>query len=192
MQHKGTVTLETPRLTLRRFRADDAQAAFRNWTSDGLVTKYLRWPTHRDLSVTQRVLGDWLKSYEDPAYYQWAIELKSLGEPIGAIGVVGQNEKLDILEIGYCIGPHWWNQGVTTEAFSRVINFFFTEVGANRIEAKHDPNNPFSGAVMRKCGLRCEGVLRQADYNNQGVVDACVYAILRGEWENQNRNKTIE
>ena len=51
----------------------------------------------------------------------------------------------------------------------------------NRIEARHDPNNPHSGAVMRKCGMRYEGTSRQADRNNQGICDCARYAILRSD-----------
>ena len=42
MQHKGTINLETDRLILRKFIASDADAAFRNWTSDEQVTEFLR------------------------------------------------------------------------------------------------------------------------------------------------------
>lgn len=42
--------------------------------------------------------------------------------------------------------------------------------------------NPNSGNVMRKCGLKYEGILRQADISNRGIVDACMYSILRDEW----------
>ena len=41
MNHKGTVTLETKRLILRKFAENDAEAVFRNWASDDEVTKYL-------------------------------------------------------------------------------------------------------------------------------------------------------
>ncbi|MGN0745646.1 MAG: hypothetical protein ACI4ML_03105 [Aristaeellaceae bacterium] len=30
---------------------------------------------------------------------------------------------------------------------------------------------------MSQCGLRHEGTLRQADWNNLGIVDACVYGL---------------
>ena len=42
MNHKGTKTIETERLLLRKFREDDAEAAYRNWTSDDKVTEFLR------------------------------------------------------------------------------------------------------------------------------------------------------
>ena len=74
-------------------------------------------------------------------------------------------------EIGYCIGRPWWNRGITSEALSAVINFMFDQVGANRVQAKHDVNNPHSGLVMKKCGMKYEGTLRSAAVNNQGVCD---------------------
>ena len=93
-----------------------------------------------------------------------------------------RNDALNILHIGYCIGSRWWNQGITSEAFSGIIPFLFEQVKANRIESQHDPRNPNSGKVMIKCGLKYEGTLRQADISNKGVVDAAVYSILADEY----------
>ena len=187
MEHKGTQTLQTERLTLRRFRETDAAAAYRNWCSEDAVTRFLTWAAHADMSATEAVLADWVSRYADPAFYQWAIVLKSIGEPIGSISVVRQSDRVDALSIGYCIGSRWWGQGLTAEAFCAVIAFLFDAVGANRIEARHDPNNPNSGRVMQKCGLHYEGTLRQADVNNQGIVDLCVYSILRREYEKASK-----
>lgn len=183
MKHQGTETIETERLILRAFRPSDAESAYRNWLSDPEVTKFLRWQTHTDISVSERLIGEWSEKSADPAFYQWAIELKPLGEPIGTISVVDRNEDLDVVQIGYCIGSRFWRQGFTTEAFRAIIPFLFNEVGVNRIESQHDPDNPNSGAVMRKCGMTYEGTLRQADKSNRGVVDACVYSLLRSEWK---------
>ena len=67
-------------------------------------------------------------------------------------------------------------------ALRHIIPFFFEEVGVQRIEAQHDPNNPASGKVMEKCGLKYEGTLRKADWSNKGIVDACMYSILATEY----------
>ncbi len=182
MHHLGTVPINTRRLLLRPFTMEDVSAAFRNWCSDPQVTRYLRWPAHPTEEVTRMVLGDWCNSYADPAFYQWAIELKEAKEPIGSITVVHHDDRLGLVHIGYCIGQKWWGQGVTAEALAALIDFFFEQVGAQRIESLHDPNNPASGRVMLKCGMQQEGVLRKADWNNQGVVDACYHGLLREEW----------
>lgn len=184
MEHKGTVFIETERLILRRFTLDDSTGSFYNWTSDDKVTKYLRWPTHKNIETTKKVIGMWVNGYSNNNFYQWAIILKSNNqEPIGTISVVDQKEGLDILHIGYCIGSKWWHQGITSEAFTAIINFFFNEVKANRIESVHDPRNPNSGNVMIKCGLKYEGTLRQADINNQGICDAAMYSIVSNEYQ---------
>ena len=183
MLHKGTTLIETDRLILRKFRLDDSEAAFQNWTSDDNVTEFLRWPTHKNIRTTEEVIRRWVESYSDNNFYQWAIVLKN-GEdkPIGTISVVEQNQELKILHIGYCIGSIWWKQGITSEAFSGIIPFLFEQVKANRIESQHDPNNPNSGKVMIKCGLKYEGTLREADISNKGVVDAAMYSILASEY----------
>ena len=183
MEHKGTVFIETKRLTLRQFRTEDAAAAFRNWTSDSEVTKYLCWPAHPNIETTREIIQTWVDGYADPRVYQWAVVLMENGdEPIGTISVVRQDEDLGIMHIGYCIGRGWWNRGVTSEALAGIIPFLFRQVGANRVESRHDPMNPHSGRVMLKCGLRYEGTLRQADRNNRGIVDAAMYGLLARDY----------
>lgn len=180
MKHLGTKRIETERLVLRRFVMEDAQPMFQNWASDPDVTKFLTWSAHASVEVTRAVLADWTAGYEKEDFYVWAIEYE--GEPIGSISVVDRNDRAELVHIGYCIGKKWWHKGIMSEALAALIRFFFDEVGVNRIETRHDPNNPHSGDVMKKCGMRFEGTLRQSDWNNQGICDACWYAILRSEY----------
>lgn len=181
MKHIGTQTIETPRLLLRRFTLEDAPAMYRNWASDPEVTKYLTWPTHESVTVSRQVLTDWVDQYENDTFYQWAIVLKEIGEPIGSISVVELDDRAELAHVGYCIGRNWWHRGMTSEAMKAVMDFLFDRVGVNRVESRHDPRNVYSGAVMRKCGMQYEGTLRQSDWNNQGICDASWYALLAQE-----------
>lgn len=178
MNHLGTKQIETDRLILRRFTLDDAPAMYRNWASDPEVTKHMTWPVHSAVEISEAVLTDWTSHYIEENYYQWAIVPKSLGQPIGSISAVRIHDTLGKVEIGYCIGRQWWHQGIMTEALQAVIAFFLNDVGANRVEACHDPKNPHSGGVMRKCGMTYEGTQRQAGMNQQGICDLAWYAIL--------------
>lgn len=183
MHTVGTQAIETERLLLRRARLDDAGAMFRNWASDPEVTTYLTWPAYRDEAGVRQYLEGMLAGYQDSAYFDWLIELKERGEAIGSIGFVRYDEAVDALEVGYVIGRNWWGRGLAAEALRAVIDFGFRELGVNRIMAQHDALNPNSGRVMQKCGMSYEGTLRQAGRNNRGVVDLCVYGILRQEWQ---------
>lgn len=182
MLNKGSVTLETPHLILRKFTLNDIAASFNNWMSDDNVTEFLRWQTHKDIKDSKSVIKKWIKGYKKPNFYQWAIVLKEINQPIATISGFGLCEKTNKVHIGYGIGSQWWNQGIMSEALAAVMKFFFEQVKVNRIESMHDPNNPNSGRVMKKCGMIYEGTLRQADYSNKGIVDACVYGILAQDY----------
>ncbi len=181
MNHVGTQTIETERLILRRFTRDDAQAMFNNWASDAEVTKFMTWPPYQKVEDAKGYLEYVENSYANGELY-WAIELKEVGEPVGSISVVNINEAVKSMEIGYCLGRKWWHKGITSESFVAVIKFLFENTEVNRIEAKHDTNNPNSGKVMLKCGLKYEGTLRQAGMNNQGICNSAIYSILREEY----------
>lgn len=182
MKHCGTQRLETDRLILRRYVNEDAAAMYKNWASDEEVTKYLTWPTHSSQDISQKVIDDWVNQYSSESYYHWTIVLKENGDvPIGDIAVVHMKEDISMAHIGYCIGRDYWHKGITSEALKAVMDFLFDVVGVNRIEAMHDPKNPNSGKVMKKCGMKYEGTLRSSDRNNQGICDACYYALLKSE-----------
>jgi len=180
LTHKGTQTIETKRLILRKAVLADAEPMFRNWANDAEVTKYLTWPPHENVDATRAILSCWIEEYKNDDYYQWMIVLKEIDQPIGSLlaSTVGRAQSA---HIGYCIGKPWWHQGLMSEALQAVINYLFDEVGYHRIESMHDPNNPHSGAVMRKCGMQYEGTSRASDRNNQGICDAAHYAILRSD-----------
>ena len=182
LNHKGTVTIETERLILRRFALEDAEAMYRNWASDDEVTKHLTWPTHSSVETSKMVLTDWISHYPEPDFYNWAIVLKENGpEPIGNISVVGIDNKVDAATMGYCMSRAHWGKGVMTEALTAVIDFFFDEVGFNRIDADHAVDNPASGRVLEKSGMRYEGTHRQAVRTNCGIVDIKKWAILKSD-----------
>ena len=66
MLHKGPSELRTPRLLLRRFTPEDAQAMFDNWANDSRVTRYLTWLPHGSPVFTRELLENWCASYERP------------------------------------------------------------------------------------------------------------------------------
>lgn len=180
--HRGTQIIETPRLILRKAKLEDAKAMYDNWASDPEVTKYLTWPPHSSVEVTEDILKSWIAGYEKDTYYQWMIVLKELGDqPIGSLCAECKDDRIGSFHIGYCIGKAWWHQGIMSESLQAVIDYLFDQVHARRVDSRHDPNNPHSGGVMQKCGMRLEGTARRADWNNQGICDACYYAILASD-----------
>lgn len=191
MQHIGTRTLETPRLILRRFCMDDAQALFENGANDPAVTEFLTWQPHANVDETRALLAEWVCNYDRPDFYLWAIVPKDGGAPIGSIAVVNSDERVASAHVGYCIGRPWWRQGITSEALAAVMDELFEQARFLRIESRHDPNNPHSGMVMQKCGMCREGLLRSADRSNRGICDAVYYGLLKSDYDKQKALRMI-
>ena len=185
MEHKGTIRIETQRLVLRRHTLEDAESMFSNWASEKEVTKFLRWQPYKCVEDTKKMIAEWVASYSKPDFYFWTIELKESGDIVGDISVIAINEDTESVELGYGIGSRWWGKGITAEAGKALIKFFFEEVGARRVFAKHAVENPNSGKAMQKMGMKYEGTLRQSDKCNQGIVDVAYYSILKDEYFGQ-------
>ena len=182
MEHKGTVILETERLLLRRFAREDAGMGFSNWAGDDEVTRYMTWPARKNIEEAEKSVCGWAERYTSDNFYHWAITLKEDGNLIGFISVISCDETVGKVEMGYCIGKNWWNKGYMTEALGKAVDFLFNEVGVQRIQACHDTNNPNSGKVMAKCGMKYEGTMRKAEKTNNGICDLSYYAILAEDY----------
>ena len=59
-----------------------------------------------------------------------------------------------------------------------MLKYSFEERGLNRVSAGHFAGNDASGRVQQKCGLRCEGTLRQEICKGGRFYDTLMYAIL--------------
>ena len=73
LTHKGTQTIYTERLVLRRFTVDDAQAMYDNWANDERVSRFLSWSPHKSSEETKQLLEGWCDAYKNDTTYNWAI-----------------------------------------------------------------------------------------------------------------------
>jgi len=184
MKYIGTKTLETERLILRRVTVNDAKQAYINWCSSEEVSKYVMWTKHKDVNETIELYKKWELDYEDLSTYRWIVELKNTKEVIGTIDVPSKKYMpYDVCEIGYCYGEKFWGNGYATEALKRVIKFLFEECEVEVVFADYMSNNPASGKVMEKAGMKYEGFLRGRIVDKASVRnDLHYYSILKDEY----------
>lgn len=183
MNDLGTTTLETERLILRKITKTDAKQAFNNWTNDSETARYVTWEPHGTLENTEKLFELWENQYSEPYTYRWVVEVKELNQIIGTIDVVHKSISQKTAEIGYCYGSKYWGNGYGTEALTKVIDYLLNEVGFDLIEARHLIDNPASGRVMEKAGMKYETTLRKRFINKitNERTDAKVYSIIRGD-----------
>jgi len=167
----------------------DVSDIYNNWAKDPEVSKNLTWHPHKSEEESAGLLAGWLERYNDPTYYHWGVELKETGRLIGTFQAVNLSERDKSIELAYCMGQEWWGRGLMVEAVEAVIAHFFESVGFNRVYATHFLQNPNSGKVMLKAGMKYEGVLRQARWFEKfGFMDLAYYSILKSEYNKEENN----
>lgn len=154
-EHQGTQPVETPRLVLRRFVPDDAEAMYQGWATDPEVSRWLRWTPHKDIEETRDIIDTWIRGYQDPEQYLWAIQRKEDGALLGSLGILRGNDGIspDVFEPAYCIARAFWGRGYTTEALQGAMEYFVRITGATQLRCCHAVGNPASGRVMQKAGF---------------------------------------
>lgn len=85
-------------------------------------------------------------------------------------------------EIGYEIHKKYQNQGYMSEAIKEVINYGFTKMNLNRIEALIDPENESSIKIVENNGFKREGILRGHYKNGNEFEDSVMYALLKSDY----------
>ena len=172
-------SIETPRLVLRRFEAQD-------WTA---VLTYAATPTvmHyiEEGPMTPIQVETWVDKNLGESAQAFPIILQQNRQLIGHI-IFHQWFSHRTYEIGWVLHPAYQGQGYATEAAKAVLGYAFAELQAHRVIATCQPENPASYRVMEKIGMRREGYFQKCIYRQESVWwDEYFYAILEDEWQAQ-------
>ncbi len=144
----NTPRLETERLILRKFAADDIAALYRI-LGDREVNTFLPWFPLKSIEEARALFETrYAAAYEKERGYLYAVCLKEDDCPIGYV-TAGTEGGYDL---GYGLRKEFWGRGIVTEAGRAVIDQVRRD-GLPFITATHDVNNPRSGAVMRRLGM---------------------------------------
>lgn len=145
----NTPTLETKRLILRKFTENDIEALFLI-LKDKEVNTFLPWYPMKNLEQAKKFYEErYTFTYLKPQGYAYAICLKSDNYPIGYIKV----DMEEPYDFGYGLRKEFWHQGIVSEAAKAVVEQVKKD-GLPYITATHDVNNPRSGNVMKKVGMK--------------------------------------
>lgn len=151
--------IETRRLLLRYFRADDAGFIVRLLNEPSFI-EYIGDKGVRTVAEANQYLHDGpLASYERFGYGLNMVELKETGEPIGMCGLV-RREMLDDADIGYAFLEEYWANGYARESAEAVLNHARETLGIDRIVAIVTPENHSSIKLLEKVGLTFERMIR--------------------------------
>jgi RimJ/RimL family protein N-acetyltransferase len=159
--------LETHRLLVRDFRADDFDDVRRILDEESGFPPFSSEARRDWLDWTMQSYGAFASLYQPP-WGDRGVCLKATGELVGVVGYTTMFHPLaEILEGKSAAEAHWqpemglfWafsagqrGRGYATEAARALIDFAFAAFSLKRIVASTDFDNTASQAVMRKLGM---------------------------------------
>lgn len=163
--------LETPRLLLRPFRADDLDP-YAALCADPEVMRYVgdRGVLSREDAWRQMAMlaGHW----QLRGFGMWAVEERETGAFVGRVGL-HYPEGWPGREIAWALARPFWGRGYAMEAARAALGEAFGRLGWPRVISLIDPRNIRSVRLAARLGGRLEG---EATVRGHSVA---VYAVER-------------
>jgi RimJ/RimL family protein N-acetyltransferase len=124
------------------------------------------------------------RTLAQPNSLNFAILLKSTGEPVGSTAFLEIRQPHNGLEIGRTwIAPPHQGTRINPECKYLLLRHAFEGLGAVRVQLKTDLNNVHSQRAIEKLGARREGVLRCYQCRANGKMrDTVMYSMTAEEW----------
>ncbi|WP_213495462.1 GNAT family N-acetyltransferase [Lactococcus formosensis] len=141
---------ETERLIFRKVELADKEDLF-EYASDPEVARYVSFPVHKDLSMTEESIVDY---FIPQRLFCWAIVDKRSQKMIGTIDLRLDGDQAIF---GWVLNRNFWGRGLMPEAAASLRDLAFNVLDVKVIIAEHDAENPKSGRVMEKIGMRKMG-----------------------------------
>ena len=175
--------LETPRLLLREFTPEDADA-LALVLSDPQTMRY--YPAPYDRAGVEQWIGRNRRRYRDDGVGLWAMELTKTQDSevqgsefhklIGDCGIILQQVDGERLyEIGYHLRRDFWGLGLATEAAIACSDWAFAHLKTERLISLIRPENLPSCRVAERLGM-----IVWKEVNWRGLIHH-VYCIERGK-----------
>lgn len=148
--------LETARLSLREFRADDGENLYR-LHRDRRVMRYIGDGSVGTRASVETVLARAARQYRNyPGLGVWPATERNSGEFVGWFCLKYVPQTVEV-ELGYRLLPQAWGFGYATEGASALLRYGFEVLGLYRIIGLTHPGNTASQSVLRKSGMRDAG-----------------------------------
>jgi len=170
--------LHTGEFLLRELIECDLDSISSIWGSPKVTEKLSSGPLSREDSVQMLYV---LRSlWDNDAGIRWGVERE--GRLIGTCGFHNLNKGCRRAELGYELDYELWGRGYMAIALRPVIEYGFTHMKFERIEAFINVDNERSAGLLGKLGFQREGVLRDYARTPRGLIDQLCFSLLRREW----------
>lgn len=144
-----------------------------------------RWTVHIPYPYTERDARQWVeraaRNRRSGRALGLTVRRRSDGAVLGGVGLHHMEEGDRCGEVGYWLGREFRGSGYATEAVNLLVGTGFARLGLVRIEGRVFPRNRASQSVLRRCGFRYEGRLRDEAFKDGRYQATLLFARLKSD-----------
>ncbi len=171
--------LKGKKVVLRPVKISDTKMLHR-WINNKKVNRFLTTEIPISLAKEKRKVRQMVKSKISKHF---VIKKKDTGEPIGVMSLARIDKKHKRAISGAFIADSkYWGRGYGSDAKMTLLRYAFLKLDLNRVESYVLTNNPRSMAYNKKCGYKCEGLLRQYVLKQGKFYDSILLAVIKKDW----------
>jgi len=174
--------IKTPRFLLKIFSESDAAVLSQLISNEHLQSTTLGFTYPYTLEMAKEYILNIEHAWQSQTGFYYGVYDDTIEHNhstlVGGVSLV-VNHGFGHGELGYWVGEPYWGKGIATEIAHVVAGHGLYSLSLNRIYAQHLSNNERSGAIMRKIGMRLEGIFRQHIHKNRNWYDVFQYAIIK-------------
>jgi ribosomal-protein-alanine N-acetyltransferase len=170
--------LSTQRLILRKLTLEDAADVF-FLRSEQAILQFLSKEPVADIKEAEDFITRINNDIDNNHSIMWAIVLKeNLSKVVGTICYWRILKEHYRAEIGYVLNPKYWRKGIMKETIFKVLDYGFSTMGFHSIEARINPDNIASAALLESAGFIREAYFKEDFYHRGLFEDTAVYSRL--------------
>ena len=186
----NTTSLKTCRCLLRPPCHDDEEFMYSAFT-------HLSFPKSLPLGQTKSIadVKNWIKQCMDGrnerTVFSFTIESAEGLRKIGQVTLFRDDAQPNAWAIAYWIHPKQWGQGYATEAARKVMEYAFSELGADLVWAGASDWNPASIGTVEKMGMQFTSEIKDAYSIDNESITVKRYEINRQSWNEFLQQKSL-
>lgn len=161
-------SIHTNRLQLRQLNLNDLDDLFELRFHDDVIKFIARKKSHDKNTIKQFILDRNADVATNKIVF-WAIQQQEQSRLIGTISLWNFNDTKTVAEVGYELHPDYHNKGFMSEALEAVLEFGFTKLKLEAIEAFTDKNNTNSQLLLEKFNFKYDANKTDEGFPNNKI-----------------------
>ena len=167
----GTVELRTDKLTLRRYRPEDAQWLYEHIGTVPEMYQYSGWNPYATPDMARETVNRLIEDYVNDHSYSWLMDFEDI--VVGSIGAYDYQDNR--IEVGFSVDRGWQGRGFATEALKKVLTYLTENENISTVTAWCAKENTGSRRVLEKSGMQLVGTEKNALRVGNTKYDKLIY-----------------